>query len=68
MIDIKDGQLDQISGGFLQAVIAAITIFTLPKILNDHRKDYNKMGHELGEYMWEANHPYDPNNPQGVYK
>lgn len=61
-------QTNEVSGGFLPALIAFITILTVPKIVNDHRKEYNEWGHNLGEYTFDYLHPYDPNNPQGIYK
>lgn len=68
MIILNIEETQNVSGGFLPALVAFITILTVPKIVNDHRKEYNEWGHNLGEFMWEYNHPYDPNNPQGVYK
>lgn len=55
-------EVQQIEGGFLPALVALVTIFTLPKIINDHRVEYNEWGHQLGEATWEHFHPYDPNN------
>lgn len=48
-------------GSFLPALVALITVFTLPKIIADHTKVYNEWGHVVGETIWEHNHPYDPN-------
>lgn len=51
----------QISGGFLPLIAAVVAVFVFPKVINDHRKEYNQWGHQIGEALWEYNHPYDPN-------
>lgn len=68
MRNLTINELHQVQGGFLPAIIALVTIFTLPKIINDHRKEYNQWGESLSEYMWEKQYPYDPNNPQFPYR
>ncbi len=54
-------EMQQVEGALFPALVALITIFTLPKIINDHRVEYNEWGHNLGEATWEHFHPYDPN-------
>lgn len=58
---LKYKEIELVQGGFLPMLIAAVTIFTLPKLINDHRKEYNQWGQALGEAAWEYQHPYDPN-------
>lgn len=65
---ITEFEAKEVSGGFLQVLAAIVAVFVAPKIFNDHRKEYNEWGHNLGETVWEWQHPYDPNNPTGVYK
>jgi hypothetical protein len=54
-------EINEVSGGFLPALIAIITIITLPKIIHENHEVCNEWGHNLGEWAWEHNHPYDPN-------
>lgn len=62
MKQLTINEVQQIEGGFLPALVALVTIFTLPKIINDHRVEYNEWGQQLGETTWEHFHPYDPNS------
>jgi len=61
MIQLTHKQTTHISGGFLPAIAAFVAILVLPKVVNEHRKEYNQWGHAIGEAAWEHNHPYDPN-------
>lgn len=61
MRDVSALELEQVSGGFLQAIGALVAILVLPKIIHDHTQEYNEWGRNLGEYVYEYNHPYDPN-------
>jgi len=61
MIKITQNELHLIQGGFFQLIAAVVAVITLPKIINDHRKEYNEWGRALGEAAWEWQHPYDPN-------
>jgi len=54
-------ELLDVNAGILPLIGALVTVFVLPKVINDHRKEYNQWGRELGEAVWEYNHPYDPN-------
>jgi len=49
-------------GGLLPALVAFATVFALPLIIRDHGKTYNDIGHQVGEALYEHNHPYDPNS------
>lgn len=55
-------QTEQVTGGFLVAVAALVAIVTLPKVVNDHRKEYNQWGHDLSQEYWDWKYPYDPNS------
>lgn len=61
MKEINANEIKIISGGILPLIGALVTVFVLPKIINDNRKEYNQWGHNLGEAIYEYNHPYDPN-------
>lgn len=54
-------QLGTAFGGFLPALAALVAVFAIPHVLNDHRKEYNAWGHELGAWIYDATHSYDPN-------
>lgn len=58
---LTDAQAQQIEAGILPLIGALVTVFVLPKVINDHRKEYNQWGRDLGEALYEYNHPYDPN-------
>lgn len=57
----KDVTIWNVCGGFIPALVALITIVTVPLIIHDSAKKYNSIGHQLGEAAWEHFHPYDPN-------
>jgi hypothetical protein len=61
MIELNDNQCKSINGAILPLIGALVTVFVLPKVINDHRKEYNQWGRNLGESIYEFNHPYDPN-------
>lgn len=61
MVDLKLNELKTVFGGFLPLLAAVVAVVVAPKIINDHRKEYNEWGRNLGEHLWEINHPYDPN-------
>lgn len=61
-------QTNEVSGGWIPLITALVTVFVLPKVINDHRKEYNEWGQNLGEATFEYLHPYDPNHPVGIYK
>lgn len=52
----------QIDGGFLQILAVVVAVITLPKIINDHRKEYNEWGHDLSQQYWDSTYPYNPNS------
>jgi hypothetical protein len=62
MIELNVSEVEQVSGGFLQLIAAVVAVFVFPKIINDTRKEYNEWGHQIGETLYEYNHPYDPNH------
>lgn len=55
------------NGGNLAPLGTFVAVLTVPKIVNDYRKEYNEWGRNLGEYLWESRYPYDPNNPKYPY-
>ena len=58
-LDMND--LLKVCGGIIPALVAFVTVFALPIIIKDHGKQYNDWGHQIGEAVYEHNHPYDPN-------
>jgi hypothetical protein len=52
---------NQTNGGILPLIGALVTVFVLPKIINDHRKEYGDWGRGISQNLYDYNHPYDPN-------
>jgi flagellar motor component MotA len=61
MTELKHHELFTVAGGLLPAIGALIAIIAAPLLIKHHIEEYNQIGHQLGEALWEHNHPYDPN-------
>lgn len=61
MIELSSQEVNQVSGGFLQLLAAVVAVVVAPKIINDHRKEYNQWGRDMSQALYDYNHPYDPN-------
>ena len=61
MRELRPNEVNSIGGGFLPLLAAIVAVVVAPKVINDHRKEYNQWGRNLGEALYEYNHPYDPN-------
>ncbi len=61
MKQLSTNESKSVEGGFLPVLAAVVAVVVFPKVINDHRKEYNQWGRNLGEALYEHNHPYDPN-------
>lgn len=68
MRQLNQKEIELVSGAFLPLLAAVVAVIAAPKLINDHRKEYNQWGHNLAEVTFDYLHPYDPNNPSGIYR
>ena len=61
MIQLSNKDVRKVVGGILPLIGALVTVFVLPKVINDNRKEYNQWGRNLSQGLYDHNHPYDPN-------
>ena len=62
MRELTSHEAQEVDGGFLAALGAFVLIFTLPKIINDHKKTYGEWGQEWSQQFYDSTYPYDPNS------
>lgn len=61
MRELNMNEIEKVFGQWLPALAALVAVFSLPHIINDHRQEYNKWGRELGGWIYDQTHSYDPN-------
>lgn len=61
MRNLTIAEQSHIVAGFVPLILAVVAVFTLPKIINDTRKEYNQWGEQLGQAAFDFTNNYDPN-------
>lgn len=61
---LKLQEVELVNGGIglLEAIAAFILIFTLPKTISDHKKEYAQWGQDASRDGFDELYPYDPNS------
>jgi len=61
MHELTFNETKTVGAGFLPLLAALVAVVVAPKIINDHRKEYNQWGRDISQTLYDHNHPYDPN-------